>query len=177
MVKFRNDLKNIVDLSLPTCEVGVAEGLFSRDILSWGSQKHYMVDLWQHQPDVTGDGNSTQEWHNINLENVKIITSPYEEKAVILQGYSSKMAERIPDESLGFLYLDAAHDYQNVLNDLEAYVPKVAHGGIVAGHDFDNPAYGVKDAVIVFCKQHGYRWTLIPDISSNHSGFWFRKTH
>jgi hypothetical protein len=174
MVNTRTELKHIIDLSLPAAEIGVAEGLFSRDILTWGVAKLYMVDLWGHQPNVFGDGNSSQEWHDINLENVKVLTSPFGKRAVILQGKSVEMAKQVPDKSLGFLYIDAAHDYQSVLEDLHAWVPKVIRGGVVAGHDYLNPAYGVKEAVQRFTLNK-YHVNLIPDISKLHAGFWFKK--
>lgn len=174
MVKTRTDLKDIIDLSLPAAEIGVAEGLFSRDILTWGVSKLYMVDLWGHQPNVLGDGNSTQEWHDINYENAMRLIYPFREKTVILRGLSVEMAKYVPDESLGFLYLDAAHDYDNVLKDLQHWVPKVVRGGVIAGHDYLNPAYGVKEAVRAFTKNN-YSVHEIPDISKLHAGFWFKK--
>ena len=35
------------------------------------------------------------------------------------------------------MFLDAAHDYKNVRTDIEAWLPVVKSGGIIAGHDFD----------------------------------------
>ena len=35
-----------------------------------------------------------------------------------------------------FIYLDGAHDYVNVKRELFAYWPKVAPGGVLAGHDY-----------------------------------------
>jgi hypothetical protein len=174
MITYRSELHKIIDLSLPAAEIGVAEGLFSRDILTWGVVKLYMVDLWAHQPDVTGDGNSSQEWHEINYENAMRLVYPFGEKAVVLRGMSAEMASKVPDESLGFLYLDAAHDYDNVLKDLQHWVPKVVRGGVIAGHDYLNPAYGVKEAVMEFTKNK-FKVQPIPDISTVHAGFWFKR--
>ena len=39
-------------------------------------------------------------------------------------------------ESLDFVYLDARHDFCAMIEDLEAYWPLVAPGGILAGHDY-----------------------------------------
>ena len=50
------------------------------------------------------------------------------------------------DNSVDFLFLDGAHDYDSVKRDLAAWIPKVKKGGIMAGHDFGHPP--VKQAVL-----------------------------
>ncbi len=54
----------------------------------------------------------------------------------IVKGFSVDVAERVPDGSLDFVYIDANHSREAVLADLEAWVPKVRSGGIVSGHDY-----------------------------------------
>ena len=41
------------------------------------------------------------------------------------------------DHSLDFVFIDAAHDYENVKKDIIAWKPKVRPGGILAGHDYN----------------------------------------
>jgi predicted O-methyltransferase YrrM len=47
------------------------------------------------------------------------------------------------DDSLDFVFIDAAHDYDNVVADLKAWYPKIKKGGVLAGHDFypDQPTW------------------------------------
>ena len=76
---------------------------------------------------------------------------PYNVK--IIKKYSVEAAQDIADESLDFVYIDAAHDYENVLKDLEAWTPKVRIGGIVSGDDFyqgNSGGMGVMGAVTDF---------------------------
>jgi hypothetical protein len=40
------------------------------------------------------------------------------------------------DESLDFVFIDAAHDYDSVKSDILAWLPKVKPGGFLAGHDY-----------------------------------------
>lgn len=40
------------------------------------------------------------------------------------------------DESLDFVYIDAAHDYDSIKADVEAWLPKVKVGGYLCGHDY-----------------------------------------
>lgn len=175
MIKVRSDLKQIIDFSLPTVEIGVAEGLFSRDILSWGSPKHYMVDAWLSVPNATGDIASDQSWHDRNLDNVQILTSPFGEKALILKGFSGEMSDWVENNSVGFIYVDGGHAYHVVKSDIEKWYPKLVKGGIMAFHDFLNPGYGVNKAVKEFCILNKIEWALIPDISEAHAGAYFYK--
>lgn len=54
----------------------------------------------------------------------------------IVKNYSVEAAKEVEDGSLDFVYIDAAHDYENVKKDIEAWAPKVRIGGIVCGDDF-----------------------------------------
>ena len=39
------------------------------------------------------------------------------------------------DNSLELVFIDAAHDYNNVCLDINAWLPKLKYNGILAGHD------------------------------------------
>lgn len=51
------------------------------------------------------------------------------------------------DNSLDFVFLDAAHDYQSVKDDIEAWLPKVKSGGVLSGDDYLGTFPGVTKAV------------------------------
>ena len=65
---------------------------------------------------------------------------------------SPAAATLFPDSFLDFVYVDARHDYVSVLTDLMAFWPKLAPGGILAGHDFlvSPPRHCVCVSVSVF---------------------------
>jgi hypothetical protein len=48
-------------------------------------------------------------------------------------------------EKVDMLFIDGAHDYDNVMTDLHAFAPLVRKGGIISGHDYDHT--GVSAAV------------------------------
>lgn len=174
VIKHRSQLNKIIDLSLPAAEIGVAEGLFSRDMLAWGLPKLYMVDNWGRIPGAFGDGDSPDEWHFANYANAKKIVKPFGNKAVFLQGLSAEMANEVRDNSLGLVYIDACHTYECVTADLKAWLPKLVKGGIMAGHDYLMPEYGVYQAVKDFTRNK-YQVHLIPENEKKDAGFYFIK--
>jgi predicted O-methyltransferase YrrM len=58
---------------------------------------------------------------------------------------SKEAAELFDNGSLDFVFLDAEHLFQDVLDDLSYWWPKVKVGGILAGHDWNG--VGVNKAV------------------------------
>ena len=62
----------------------------------------------------------------------------------------------VDDNSLDFVYIDAAHDFNNVIMDLIHWSPKVRSGGIISGHDY-SPVNGVIKAVNAYTYAHGIK--------------------
>ena len=161
-------------------EIGVAEGRFSLEILNWGVPKLYLVDIWESKP-FYGDAASPQDWHDKNYREAQERVDEFLGKTftiqdvVFLRGLSSERAKDIPDNSLGMVYLDACHTYEAVLEDLHNYLPKLVHGGIMAGHDFLGKAYGVERAVREFAEKYKYEVNLIEEDSPENASFWFQK--
>lgn len=175
------DIKHRVDLYklLPDVNkaqvaiLGVAEGLDSADMLAWGIGKLYMVDVWE-QTTLPGDSSNAQPWHTSNYEQAVERVKKYGDKAVILRGYTTKMNQHVPDNSLDMVYIDACHSYECVKADIEAWVPKLKAGGIVALHDYESSEYGVKQAVTEYARSKGLTVNLIPENKPADAGAWFR---
>jgi hypothetical protein len=67
----------------------------------------------------------------------------------IVRTESARAARLFRDSSVDLVLIDGAHDVDSVLQDLEAWQPKVRRGGILAGDDY-SPSYpGVVEAVHV----------------------------
>jgi hypothetical protein len=174
-IKYRLDLYKLLPKNPVTCEIGVAEGNFSLDICTvWKPSRHYLVDNWS-PIGVSGDGSFPQEWHNANHASAVAKMLPFKEVAVFLRGPSWHMAEHVADNTLDILYLDADHSYEGVKKDLEAWYPKVKDGGVIAGHDFINEAYGVRQAVEEFANRNAIKVNVIPENKDEDAGFWMYK--
>lgn len=168
-VEFRKDLYKVIDTKAPACEVGVANGIFAQEIHSWGVPLLYLVDTWK-PTGVPGDGSMPLEWHENNL---KEVMNRELGNVVLLQGLSADMAHYVEDDSLGFVYLDACHLQECVIEDLLAWYPKLKVGGVMAGHDIF--LEGVKGAVTAFTKGLKTTYNIVSDFAPEHSSFWFNK--
>jgi predicted O-methyltransferase YrrM len=57
-------------------------------------------------------------------------------------------AKMFEDDSVDMIFIDACHEYDEVLADILAWLPKVRPGGILAGHDYSFEMFpGVVKAV------------------------------
>jgi len=63
----------------------------------------------------------------------------------IVKEESYLAAENFANESVDFCMIDASHEYRFVKRDIEAWLPKIKPGGVIAGDDLDEP--GVRKAV------------------------------
>ncbi len=139
-------------------EIGVLAAFFSRIIVDTVDPSLlYLVDCWEQQL-----GHRTkQKRHDQWKRKAMLRMAPEIETGVVqvLALYSTEAAKLIPDESMDWVYIDADHSYRGCLADLKAYYPKLKHGGVIAGHDYDqtgkDPLVGVCDAVRDFMEQKG----------------------
>jgi len=60
--------------------------------------------------------------------------------------------EDVPKESLDFVYIDASHEFNDVMQDIIVWSDRVRPGGVVSGHDYDNE--DVRTAVDTYTKIH-----------------------
>lgn len=176
-----NSLQNRIELAKYLAEQGFTKGA---EVGVFGG--YYSEVLFQHIPglellcvDIWGFGKYKKA-----EDEARTRLKPY--NATLVKALSADAARGVPDGSLDFVYIDAAHDYENVKIDLNAWAPKVKVGGIIAGDDFyDFPSGkgGVMRAVTEFTSHYQYDlkltdWDINNPIRDDRMpSFWFVKTH
>jgi predicted O-methyltransferase YrrM len=106
--------------------------------------KFFCVDTWEGSEEHKNDNDIVnQNLFDIFNKNIE----PYKEYIQPIRNTSLKAASMFPDEYFDFIFIDAAHDYENVKNDINAWYPKLKKGGTFAGHDFHHTWPGVVQAV------------------------------
>jgi hypothetical protein len=63
---------------------------------------------------------------------------------------SKEASQLFADNSIDGIFIDAAHEYEAVKEDLELWYPKVKSGGYFCGHDYSHGWPGVIKAVDEF---------------------------
>lgn len=84
------------------------------------------VDHWQG-----GDGNHEPRCYDIFMRNMRHLEGFFNPVKMA----SVEAASTYPNGSLDFVFIDGRHDYSSIMEDLNAWVPKVKSGGVIAGHD------------------------------------------
>jgi len=129
-----------------------SDGIFIEVGVWLGHSAAFMATLIQNKPirfyaidDFKSDGPTPldgdyydQFWNNMQSCGVSAYITP-------IVGDSSKMAQRFSDHSCSFVFIDGDHTYEGVKRDIQAFLPKMKNGGILAGHDYQSPT--VRQAV------------------------------
>lgn len=156
VVPDRESLLTLLPQDGIAAEVGVADGRFSERILELNNPKKlYLIDAWAmpNHPQY-GEGG-----HRLITRKFK---SQIDEGLIsVHRGWSWDMLEKLPDDHLDWIYIDAAHSYDAVRKDLEVARRKTKESGYIAGHDYVRwgrfgARFGVLEAVNEFCLEHRY---------------------
>lgn len=136
--KFRPFFSHIPPNSVGA-EVGTFEGYNALGICRFCSPKKlYCVDPYRRYDCVVGDymGKFTQEqWDDLfGRTQIKLINKPVE----FIRESSVEGAKLVPNE-LDYAYLDGDHSTASVIKDLDTWYPKVKSGGLIGGHDANEP--------------------------------------
>lgn len=152
-------------------EVGVREGMFS-EVLCKSIQGLSLlcVDRWDAYP---GHSDLDRLPEPIMfLDEAKQRLAPYD--VTFIRAASMDAVRDVPDESLDFVYIDANHTFDYVMQDIIEWAKKVRTGGMVAGHDyFRCRNFGVVPAVDTYTREHRINEWFITD-ENKPSFFWVK---
>ena len=107
------------------------------------------IDRWEDYSEEVGGSThrvmvDSMTWVEETFDHV---ASYYGDRVVKVKDESLAVAARCPDATFDLVYIDASHNYLDVLHDIEAWWPKIKPGGLLAGHDYDTLREGVRLAV------------------------------
>jgi predicted O-methyltransferase YrrM len=114
-------------------EIGVQQGLYSERLCQdIPGLTLYSIDCWRAHQGYREyvSQKKLEAFYEEAVERLK----PYD--CHLIREWSTEAANGFPKGSIDFCYIDANHDFANVVKDIAAWSPKVRNGGIVAGHDF-----------------------------------------
>jgi predicted O-methyltransferase YrrM len=117
-------------------EIGSYKGVYSKYLLDNWKGYLYMVDVWMKLPESEYVDISNQENPKEIIGEVFDNLIGYEDRTTLIRGSSRSTSHLFPDEFFDFIYIDANHKYQYVINDLQNWYTKLKSGGVLAGHDW-----------------------------------------
>lgn len=159
------DWLNRHGLTGAAAEIGCAFGGYAREVLkTWKGQKYYMVDPWIDQPlDVYREKHDQVNFEGHYFDCCKLAAA--DARVQLIRKFSVEGAKDVPDDSLDMVFIDANHSYQAVLEDTEAWWPKLKSSGVMGfddyGTDINWPNFcEVKKAVDRWCAERGLTFTV-----------------
>ncbi|MCG8379925.1 MAG: class I SAM-dependent methyltransferase [Proteobacteria bacterium] len=102
----------------------------------------YAIDIFEisefsdepHSKVIENHGGNFFEAFIDNLEKARI-----KDYVLPLKGKSLDMVNKFNDRSISYIMIDASHKYEDVVDDIKAWFPKMKMGGIISGDDYDWP--------------------------------------
>ena len=179
-------------------EIGVFQGDFAAHNLSIWQGGYTMVDTWEYRYDGTTDKNDKEETYWLGIwQQAERATGFASGRRTMIKGYSVEVASWQSDDLFDWIFIDAGHDYENCLNDLEAWWPKLRKGGLFSGDDYglSQPDkrlfpltqeryemkygelakiynWGTAPALHEFCEKHGVQLN-ITWLNDKHNPAWY----
>ena len=163
-------------------EIGVEKGYYSEVLCKTNPNlKLHCIDPWITYKDYK---DYKRQEHMDSLYE-KSLNRLKDLNCNIIKKTSMEAVKDFEDASLDFVYIDANHIFEYVVNDIIEWTKKVRPGGIVSGHDyFEAPRRGKPIGVVPAL--HGYlnakhieplfivgRWTAPPPETRDKRRSWF----
>ncbi len=141
-------------------EVGVDRGIYSEALCKANPDAEIIgIDPWSPSAyDPGGYVDENQEFFDNYYTRTKRRMARYRNYK-ILRKTSLEAMDDFEDNSLDFVYIDANHDFPNVIQDIHGWNRKVRSGGILSGHDYAHYAFHkynhVKRALEAYTRSYG----------------------
>lgn len=117
-------------------EIGVSGGASTAALLiRMPNLTLYSIDPWLFIDGAPFEAGLPQEIQDQGYNNAISISSHYPGKSFIIRKKSDDAVNDVPD-IIDFLHIDGDHEYEQVIRDINNYMPKIRPGGIISGHDY-----------------------------------------
>lgn len=131
----------------PKNKIMVEVGSFKGDSTVLFAKYGKFREIYAVDPFKSGIGDITDQVDMLDVrKDFRKATKRYDNIYHIAK-MSEDAVKDFEDKSIDFIYIDALHTYEAVKQDIILWLPKLAPGGIIAGHDYRRRFKGVIRAV------------------------------
>ena len=131
-------------------EIGVLKGKLTKRILCSLCQntltEYWAIDPWKVTDEHSYLKTFTQKnWDDIYAEVCKKMR--WAEQLRVLRLTSERASKLFGRGHFDLVYIDGNHHFNNVINDIKLWLPRIRKGGILCGHDYGRAETEVKEAI------------------------------
>lgn len=139
-------------------EIGVEKAKFSEFLcVQMPEATIYCIDVWKR---YDGD-HGYKHQKNYLIAKERLSKCP---NAILVKDLSTNIARQMPKNSLDFVYIDANHDFDFVMEDIISWSRVVKPGGYICGHDYmEYKSIKVIEAVNAYIENHSVRTLYVTD--------------
>lgn len=164
-------------------ELGSYKGEFADLILSNWNGKLICIDLFDREDNYLLQHEDNYYTHDLAGNKLLPIFNKrmhrHKDNLLTIQSDTVSASKFFPDNYFDFIYIDADHKYEAVIQELNSWYCKLKPGGLFSGHDFlpdfdyskknnsiygylnkYNSDFGVNTAIVEFCNQHDMSFNL-----------------
>ena len=126
-------------------ELGVWKGnTFQYLILNCEDLHMIGVDAYMEMPNNVGEksekyliSDKSRDWnHEKHYKSIIEFCDQHNDRTHFIRDLTDNACEKVEDQSLDFLFIDAHHTEESVSNDIKNWLPKIKRGGFITGDDY-----------------------------------------
>jgi hypothetical protein len=152
------DIANALNLQ-KAVEVGTHQGVFAQLFMQRFRGTIALVDPWEGftegEDTYYPAFDESSRDRDVDMHLAMVAMDAFYGRYSVFRMTSEQAVADFPDESVGIVYIDALHEYEDVKRDIDLWLPKVQRGGIISGHDYNVRLPGVIKAVEELRKSSG----------------------